>query len=151
MARHVVDSDPSYGEIFINANLTDTVIAVVNTPVKAAGVTSNGLSSSDITLSSGRIQYTGADTKNFYCSVALNGFRIGAGLGTNFTFYIAKNGLVLSKSAVKEQSGTDETVISTQCYIDLATNDYIELWLENNTNIQDYRVENMNLTIISHI
>ena len=137
-----------YGEVHMQNNATNTVIAAANTPVKVAGVTSNGDSSSDITLGSNIITYTGAETKTFSIEAAANLLRIGFG-GNDGTLYIARNGAVVLKSAIQLTMNGQERPAPIQCFLDLAQNDFVEVWVENNTNGNDVRVEHMNLKIQS--
>ena len=144
----LIAEPPLYGEVHMQGNLTNTVIAAANTPVKVAGTTTNGNSSSDITLGTNSITYTGTDTKTFVIEGVGNLLRIGGG-GLDGTVYIARNGAVVVKSGIQAQLNAQERPFAVQCILDLAQNDFVEVWAENNTNGQDLRVEHMNLKVHS--
>jgi hypothetical protein len=67
----------------------------------------------------------------------------------NFSFYIYKNGVKLpeSEQAMRLSTGVDKASITLSCTIQLATNDYIEIWAANTSDASSMTVETMNLTI----
>lgn len=134
-----------YAEIYMVNNSTATTISTINTPVKVDGTTTNGLASSHFTLTSGRITYTGTETLTFIITSTLGVVNQGSGGNISFTFYIAKNGSVEAKSASKSSfQPSREASITTQAIIQLATNDYIEVFAENNDGTDNVLIEYMN-------
>ena len=62
----------------------------------------------------------------------------------NYTFYVAKNGTVIAASGVSQQvTATTTANISVVWDLPLNTNDFIEMWVENN--------DNSNNVVIEHI
>ncbi len=132
----------SYGELFVSASAA-TTIAAVNTPIKAAGTTTLGETSNfdDDTGTNNRLRYTGADTKKFTVHIAATFSP--AGSNNIYAMVIAKNGVVVAKTEIVEKMGTsgDERQISTQGIIELALNDYVEIWIENQTNANNITMD----------
>jgi hypothetical protein len=65
--------------------------------------------------------------------------------------YVAKNGTIIAESEMygtTSSSGRAES-ISCQTILEMEENDYIEIWVENNTAAQNITVEYMNVIIKS--
>jgi len=138
-----------YGEMSMIDNGTDTVIATVDTPVKVAGTTVAGEKHADITHTDNKLQYTGAETRRFRVDVSLSAQRA-TGTGNKcFQAFIAKNGTVETKSQQgNETIGDNYRPMSTAVIVQLATNDYIEIWMENCTDDEDFEVVNMHVSLV---
>ncbi|MBC7885641.1 MAG: hypothetical protein H7X99_09210 [Saprospiraceae bacterium] len=127
-----------------------TAIATVNVPLKISGTTTSVNLFRFASPASNRLTYTGLKIKR--CMVICNLTATFSGGGSNkfFTFSIAKNGTILpeSKQKVKLINDTDQTFIGVASMIFLAPNDYIEIWVENNTDAADITALTLNLSVI---
>lgn len=138
-----------FGEYFIVNNAVETVIAAVNTPVKATAATSVGEISADFAHSANRLTYNGTETRTFKIDAAITALR-GTGSGSpKFAFYIALNGAVISKSKIiRDVGGNAQAAINAQALLQLSTNDIIEVWVENTTDTANLLIEELNLQAI---
>jgi len=90
----------------------------------------------------GRLRYTGATTRCFHIAVTLSGTPATA--NDVFVFGVAKNGTVAAASkVVGSASGTQFS--SLHAYIELATNQYLEVFVGNTTSNRDFTVKSLNL------
>lgn len=126
---------------------TSTTIATINTPVKASGTTSS-VNLYRVTFpANNRLMYSGTKTRYFKASCSLTAFAISN--NQVFSFYIAKNGTIMpeSKQTFKLTNNTDQNSLTISCTVSLATNDYIEVWVANNTSSSDVTIPTLNLAI----
>ena len=139
--------DVATGNLYISTTAT-TVITAANTPVKAAGTTTAVNLFRVTSPANNRLTYTGTKTKRFLVSGALT-TTMASVFGTYFTVSIAKNGTILpeSKQKVRIANSSDQVSVMLSCTVSLATNDYIEVWVENNTDGTDIVLQNLNLAI----
>ncbi len=139
--------DVASGNLYISTVAT-TVIASANTPVKATGTTTAVNLFRVTSPANNRLTYGGTKTRRFQVTGALTATASSI-LGTNFTFSIAKNGVILpeSKQKVRIANGTDQVSVVLSCTISMGTTDYIEVWVENNTDGTDVILQNLNLAI----
>lgn len=93
----------------------------------------------------GRLRYTGVTTKMFHaaCTISI----APAAANDTFVFGIAKNGTVISSSKVLMQAINASAMKSTAMHVmvQLATNDYLELYVGNTTDADDCTVHSLNL------
>lgn len=138
--------DVASGNIYISSTAA-TNFTVVNTPVKIAGTTTAANLFRVTAPVNNRLTYTGRKTRRFQvmCSLSM----VSASLNKYFTFYIAKNGTVLPESRQQMQLilTSDRASITLSCTVELATNDYVEVWVANNTDLTSGTVSAMNLSI----
>jgi hypothetical protein len=121
----------AYGEMNFQNGFSQTPISAPGVAVKVAGVYVSGLLSG-FSQASGTLTYTSSQTKvykviaNVTCTYNAN--------ARDTSFYIAKNGVVLSKSKMQTFIGTttpgNQTCVSS-CLVSLATNDTIEVYVAN--------------------
>jgi|GEM_PF-1187685 len=140
--------DLASGNFYVSSTAT-TVISTVNTPYKVAGTTTaNNLFRVTSPLNN-RLTYTGRKSKKFQVICSLTATFTSAVSNKFFTFYIAKNGTVLteSKQKVKLINNTDQAPLTLSCTVELSTNDYVELWVANNTDGTDIIIQSMNMAI----
>lgn len=136
----IVSLSPSVGSMYISTP-AETSITTVSTPVKASGTTTlNGNSRGFDMPVDNRLRYTG--TAPVLCKVHAGMSITAAGNNKLMSIYIAKNGVV---DETTEQSrfisvGSDKGVLFVGGLIPLSQNDYIEIWIENET-------DNVNATI----
>ncbi|WP_347926351.1 cell wall anchor protein [Pontimicrobium sp. SW4] len=132
------------GNLYIAAPI-ETSITSVNTPVKIAGTTSPLNLFRTESLIDNRLTYVGEKTRFFSYSCALT--VTSASNNQDYSFYIAKNGVILpeSKQGRKIATGADKGSITITGVVQLSPNDYIEVWVENNTGSVNITAESMNL------
>lgn len=139
--------DVASGNLYVSATAT-TVIASANTPVKAAGTTTAVNLFRVTSPVNNRLTYTGTKTKRFLVTGALT-VTMPSAFGSYFTVSVAKNGVILteSKQRVRIANSSDQVSVALSCTVSLGTNDYIEVWLENNSGGTDIVLQNLNLAI----
>lgn len=140
----IVSLVPGYGSMYISSS-AETTIALVNTPVKVAGTTTAGAKLRDITHTNGRLTYTGAPIRAFIIDVALS--LIVAANNKVMAIYIAKNGTPVAASEQHRKAGTGADVgnASMVVEVELNTDDYIEVFIENTTDDTNATIEHMNV------
>lgn len=138
--------DVAAGNIYILASSV-TSFAAVNTPVKILGTTTAASLFRVSSPGNNRLAYIGAKSRRFNINCSLS--TIASGNNKSFSFYIVKNGTILpeSRQYLKFSSQVDRGSITLSCTALLATNDYVEVWIENNTDATSATVESLNLSI----
>jgi len=132
------------GAMYISAS-SSTTISTADTPVKVAGTYATELLEMFDEPIDGRLRYTGTTTKQFavVCAISMSGTR-----NNTYSFYVAKNGTILTQTQVQRRvSNNDVGALAVVAEVSLATNDYIELFAENNGNTGDVTAEYMYLSI----
>ncbi|KKL52554.1 hypothetical protein LCGC14_2284320, partial [marine sediment metagenome] len=133
----------------------DTTIAVTGTYVKAAGATAT-LHLDDWDDDGGtdnRLRYIGAGSVHLCISVQLS-FTIDGNLKV-IAFRIAKNGDATTTEAIastvnrKAAQGADVGAVPLFAGFEVVNGDYIEIWLTNETDTSDVRVEHAQLLVLS--
>lgn len=124
----------------MQGNATATTISAANTPVLTAGTWVDEGSSHYTSTTGGRSTYNGE--RNFTTPVTAR-LSIEPSAGTNKTLsaYVAINGTVIadSKSTIQADAGSPQN-ISVVWQYDFAENDYLEVFVENNTDTTDILV-----------
>lgn len=145
-----VDLDPAYGEISALDNSTATTISVAGTAVQVTIFDTDGISnncspdntSDDITIDrAGDYRITVSATIN---SVS--------GSANRFELTVQKNNGASIVGALVANgdlagSGSESTPVTIVGLATLALNDTIEVWIENETNTDNYVVENITLAV----
>ena len=136
----------SSGNLYISTPAT-TVITGSDTPTKVAGTTTALNLFRVESAENNKLTYKGEKTRFFTYTCALT--VTSEGSNNDFSFYIAKEGTVLpeSKQGRKISNGADRGSISISGVVQLAPNESIEVYVENNTNGADITVESMNLSM----
>lgn len=137
----------AYGIVSIGSP-SETAIATLNVPVKVAGTTNFGLSHRTSNgAADNRIQYDGKNTivRRVEAHVSL----VSATATKTFSIYIAKNGVVIAESQIKVTLNGPAVFMSSSCgcITSLATGDYVELWIENNTDTENCTAHYMQLML----
>jgi hypothetical protein len=134
------------GNLYISTAL-GTTFGAANVPVKVLGTTTTASLYRVSSPVSNRLTYAGTKTRRFQviCSLSL----LASGNNKNFTFYVAKNGVVLpeSKQLFKCSSQVDRGSLTLSCTVPLAPNDYVEVWVANNSDGTTVTIESLNLAI----
>jgi len=129
-----------YAQSTMHGNATDTVIAVAGTAVLTAGTWVTGLLSSFTATTAGRLTYSGVPTAvvGVQASVTLKPV---SGTNKSISVYLAKNGAVVTAARITRTVSTAETGNMSLFYnISLATNDYLEIFVANDTDTIDVLV-----------
>ena len=139
IADSIVDS-----LISLTANATETVIAVVDTPVKVAGTWVVERDSRMTADTTGRA--TSNVPKNVVVPITISATILAVGGGTDtVTCYAAKNGSIIANSGAQVSiSSTVASRVSVIWQEDLDDTEYIEFWIENNSDIS-------NLVVVSSV
>ena len=127
-----VTNSASTGFMTMQANATATTVAATSTYYKVAGTTTLEAISQKFSHSSNRLTYDGAITRDFRVTVTATAT---SGNNNEIGMRIAKNGTTLTNSTgITTTSGTGkaENAIS-QSVVQLATNDYVEIFVSNET------------------
>ncbi len=133
-------------EYYMNNNATSTPITVVNTFQKVLGTTSSGVNVQRFTNTNNRATYTGAITSFFKVGAILS-----ATSGNNQLIIarIAKNGVTIASSESQSTTsgvGRSEN-LKCQTIVQLATNDYIEVFVTNGSATTAVTVSELNVIV----
>ena len=134
------------GSIYISTQAT-TDVTGKNVPVKVGGTTSSAnLFRVDTGGENNRLRYTGTKTRYFNVIAT---FSMEGGKNDTIAFYIYKNGVAVPSIYVvnRLERLSDIGAASIMGTVQLSTNDYVELWLENLSANEDVTIEAMNLII----
>jgi len=138
--------DVASGNLYVTTAVL-TPIATQNTPVKVLGTTAAVGLFRTSSPANNRLTYLGQKTRRF---IAICAMSITSTTSNNtYSLYIAKNGVVLpeSKASTRISSTSDRQAIAISCTVSLAPNDYIEIWVANDTDNKDMTAQTMNLAI----
>lgn len=138
-----IPTGASFVEMYMVNNSTDTVIATIYISVKVAGATTLGYASADFTHANNKLTYTGTKTKKFRINVTTTTIRA-TGSGDKLArFAIFLTGVKQTKthSGIRDIGLPRETTL--QGILEMATDDYIEIFIENRTDDEDFTIQNM--------
>jgi len=142
-----VANSASIAQMTMSANATITVITTPGVAVKAAGTTTLRAISQRFTMpSSNRLTYGGAIQRDFKC-LAVATFT--GGVNDKIGIYIALNGTVLPESeiyATANAAGRAENIVC-QTIVNMVQNDYIEIFVENDSDADDIVVTDLNVIV----
>jgi hypothetical protein len=135
----------AHGTMYFSTPAATTLAAA--TPAKASGTTTSQSLAGFTMPANNRLTYTGTVTRHFHVGVNAGVTKAGGG-ATVGTMSIAKNGTVEtgSKVTVTVQNTSDKQHMSTTWALDLATNDYIEVFLESDTG-DDITIETSTVSV----
>lgn len=121
-----------------NGSTNMVVVSPASTFVNDSGFDNGG-------SNNGRLRYTGATTRMFHvaCTISI----APAAANDTFVFGVAKNGTVVasSKVLIKATNALDARSTAMHVMVELATNDYLELYVGNTTDADDVTVLTLNL------
>ncbi len=132
----------------MTGNATATTIASANVEYKVSGTTTSDGVTQKFTNTSNRATYTGAITRLFKVTSTAS---LTSGNNHQVGFYVAKNGTVIAASetyVTTSGAGRAENV-TVQALVSLATNDYIEMFVENATSATDVTVTDLSVIVNS--
>lgn len=128
-------------------NTTNTVITTISTPVKLAGTWVQDHGAQFTTDATGRMTYNGVKDTHFSVTMAFTGAPV-SGTNIAMSYYVAKNGVTIPNSEASSliNSGSPER-ITLIWLLTLQTGDYIEAFVENNTNTNDILITEAQMRI----
>jgi hypothetical protein len=135
------------GQVYMQGNATATVIASTSVPVLVAGTWTVDLQSQMTGTTGGRLTYTGTTTQYMRVNAALSLDPI-SGANQDLQVYLAKNGTVIAGSRI-------ETIVTHLAHqavpltwqLQMAANDYIEIFVQNLTATNNITVSRVVLSI----
>jgi len=140
-------SEASYASVSMAANATATTIASTTVPVKAAGTFVVGDVSSGFTANTtGRITYTGQTSRHIANAVVT--LDVASGNNRLLSVYIAKNGTVVSTKMTDTVSAASPRAIATFFSGVLNQNDYLEIFVQNETTTDSVIAVNAVLSVL---
>ena len=123
----------AYAALYFSASALTTLTAA--TPAKAAGTTAAQEASLNFTVgTSNRLTYTGVNAHEFHVSLSV-GITKSAGGSTTGSHHLYKNGSLVTGATINRTyaNATDAGAVTLIAHVSLATDDYIELWLETDS------------------
>jgi hypothetical protein len=139
--------DQVRGQVYMQSNATATVIASTATPVLVAGTWTVDLSTNATCTTAGRITYTGTTTQILTINAALS-LDPASGSNQNLQVYLYKNGSAIAGSRIESKINNGEHLAVPLVYqISMATNDYIEIYVQNSTATNNITVSRAVLSI----
>lgn len=139
----------AYAEMFFQDNATVTPLTTANTPLKVSATYTSGVLQ-NFSHSAGTLTYIDSNPRDLIVTASLTATYDGTSQDTSF--YIAKNGAVVTKSKQKTFIGTTTPANQTcvvSAIIPVVSGDILELWVENNINGNDILVSDLNFSAIS--
>jgi len=137
----------SYAAVSMAGNSTATTIASTATPVKAAGTFVVGDVSSAFTASTnGRITHTGPLSRHVINALAT--LDVSSGSNHKISLFIAKNGTVISTKMTDTISAGAPRALATFINLELATNDYVEIFVRNESTTDSVIAVNAVLSVL---
>lgn len=137
------------GFVYMIDNITQTGTNNTALWFKAAGTTSAMSTNSKFsTATSNRLTYTGAFSQSFMVTVNCN---VRTSVSTqNINIGIAKNGTIITESAMTIlcAAGSTPSFGATQIVVELTTNDYVELFVQNSSSANNTIVSDMNFNCV---
>lgn len=143
--RGIINTNPN-SQYYMNGNLTTTTISSTGVAVKVSGTTSSSLTTQKFTNTNNRATYNGAISQIFKVVATLS---LESGNNNQIGCYIAKNGTILPESEVYGTTngvGRAENIV-IQTKVNLSTNDYIEIFVENETVTNNILVTDLNVIV----
>jgi len=141
-----VSNSASISELYMINNATATVVASTVVFYKVLGTTSSGVYIQRFTNTNNRATYIGALTKFFKVDTVMSA---NAGNNQLLVMRIAKNGVTIVSSenqSTTSGAGRSES-LKSQTIVELSTNDYIEVFIQNNTAIANITASELNLIL----
>lgn len=143
-----IENTAELGNYYMLNNATATTISQTETPVKIAGTTTANAINQKFSHTDNRLTYTGSLIRDFQISANAS---FTSGNNQVIGLYVAKNGSVIASSemyATTSGSGRAES-INCQTIVELNENDYVEMWIENETSASNITVEYLNVIVKS--
>lgn len=128
-------------------NATETVITIVDTPVKVAGVWVDEGSSFFTGDTTGRATYLGERDLTAPVTVQ-NTIKASSGTNKDIKMYVAVDGVVVPSAVSANRVGqNDPRTLTIPWQVDFSENSYVEIFVENNTDTTNLIVTNSILRV----
>jgi len=139
-----IDNTAEIGNYYMLNNATSTTIASTGVAYKISGTTTANTINQKFSHSDNRLTYTGGLIRDFQVSATAS---LTSGNNNVIGLYVAKNGVVIASSEMyaTTSSGGRAESIACQTILDMEENDYIEIWVENESNTTNITVEYLNV------
>jgi hypothetical protein len=143
-----ISNSAEIAQMYFTNNTTQNNIATQNVFELIAGTTTAAAINSKFTHTTGRLTYTGGLTRNFAISAAASAYSVSTATVT-ILVRIAKNGTTLAES---ESQATTSAIqrnenFFSQTFVELAPNDFIEVYITNATNANNLLCTELNVMI----
>ena len=143
-----IANSANIAQYYFTGNATATTISVAGTFVKVAGTTSAGsfVEKFDVTTTINRAVYEGS-LDGFYKVTAM--LAISGSSNKEVSVRVAKNGTTAAQSestSTTNSGGRSENLVC-QDIVSLTTDDYIEIFIANNSDTSNLTVEDINVII----
>lgn len=133
---------PPFGSCSVDGNATATVISTSSVYVKVAGTMVSGDSSADMSGAGNKLTYTGAAIRHFHIVTNMSVTTAGNNVVVNIK--LGKNGTVIGTPVRRKVgTGSDVGAMSVHADVMLDTNDYIEVFVANDTDTSNITVEDL--------
>lgn len=139
-----ITNTSEFGNYFMTNNATVTPIASAGVAYKIEGTTTPKSINQKFTHSNNRLTYSGGLDRDFQISATVSFI---SGNNKVIGLYVNKNGTLISDSEMYATTGGNGKAesIHVQTVLNLQPGDYVELWIENETDNTDITVEFLNL------
>jgi len=140
-----------FSEIYMEDNSTATLISNSNEWTKVLGTTTaNSKNQSFDNTTANKMVYTGTMTKMFHCGATFS-INPSSSADIEWSVGVSKNGVHLTGSKTLLHSITNGHHYSSaiHIFVELATNDYLELYVQNNTNTSNVEFNDVNIFAMS--
>lgn len=143
----------SFGEYYISTPAASAAITA-GVPIEIGGTATAGDSSADFTIATtagGRATYTGALTKRFRVTAHVSATSTKG--NEVMSIFIAEGGTALAKSESERKIGTgsDTGSVSTSAIVELATNEFIEVFVDLGASTSDTITAQKCVVVITEI
>jgi len=141
-----ISNTAEVGQMFFTNNATQNAIATQAVFEKIEGTTTASSQTEKFSHTNNRLTYTGGITREFVVTASCSAQAVQTN-ATTITVRIAKNGVTIAESesqATTSATGRNENFYC-QALVELAQNDYIELFIANQTNANSLLVTELNV------
>jgi hypothetical protein len=143
-----IENTAELGQMYYNGNATENTIATQGVFEKILGTTTANANNTKFSHTSNRLTYTAGITREFVITANASAQSVTTQTAT-IAIRIAKNGTTIAESesrATTSQNARNENFFC-QALVELATNDFVELFIANNTSALNLLVTDLNFLI----
>ena len=141
-----ISNSAEIGQMYFTNNATQNAIATTNVFEKIEGTTTASPQNEKFSHTNNRLTYTGGITREFVVTASCSAQAVQTN-ATTIVVRIAKNGTTITESesqATTSSTGRNENFYC-QVLVELAENDFIELFIANQTNANSLLVTELNV------
>lgn len=136
-----IETSKSDALLTFGGNVTETVIAIINTPVLTNATWVCVKDSKFTCTTGGRATYNGESSETIPISISAGVISAGGG-SINVTVYLAVSGVVIPDSGIPLAiSGSDAAITPLFWQVSISKDEYFEVFVENNTNTTNIIVQ----------